>query len=99
MAVNPISINAAIGTHSISPISSGNDTAVDFKELLSQSMEKLNSIISDSNAAGEALATGNIDDIHNAMIAAEKADLALQFTIQMRNKIIDAYSEIMHMQI
>ncbi|AEE96049.1 flagellar hook-basal body complex protein FliE [Mahella australiensis] len=99
MPVNPISINAAIGTGNISPIGSAKAGEVDFKDLLSESMDKLNSIIQDSNAAGEALATGSIDDIHSAMIAAEKADLALQFTIQIRNKIIDAYNEIMHMQI
>lgn len=99
MPVNPISINAAIGTGNISSANSAKAGEVDFKDLLSESMDKLNSIIQDSNAAGEALATGSIDDIHSAMIAAEKADLALQFTIQIRNKIIDAYNEIMHMQI
>lgn len=99
MPINPISINAAIGTDKFSPINSAKPSEADFKDLLSESIDKLNSIIQDSNAAGEALATGSIDDIHSAMIAAEKADLTLQFTIQIRNKIIDAYNEIMHMQI
>jgi len=33
------------------------------------------------------------------MIAAQKADIAIQFTLQIRNKILDAYNEIMRMQI
>lgn len=99
MSINPISINTAIGAINTSSVNPDKAGQPDFKDLLSQSVDKLNSIVQDSNAAGEALATGSIDDIHNAMIAAEKADLAVQFTIQIRNKIIDAYNEIIHMQI
>ena len=41
-------------------------------------------------------AAGKTDKV---LIAVEKADIALQFTLQVRNKIIDAYNEIMRMQI
>ncbi|MDL2273082.1 flagellar hook-basal body complex protein FliE [Oscillospiraceae bacterium OttesenSCG-928-G22] len=40
---------------------------------------------------------GTLSDIHTATIAADKADLALRLTIEIRNKAIDAYSEIMRM--
>ena len=46
-----------------------------------------------------AFASGATDNIHQVLIAAEKADIALQFTLQVRNKILDAYNEIMRMQI
>ena len=42
---------------------------------------------------------GETDNIHNVMIAGSKANLALQMTIQVRNKVMDAYNEIMNMQI
>ncbi|MGB4266344.1 MAG: flagellar hook-basal body complex protein FliE, partial [Limnochordia bacterium] len=48
--------------------------------------------------AGLLLAKGEID-VHNAVIMAEKANLALQLTIAIRNKIIEAYQEIMRMQV
>ncbi len=38
-------------------------------------------------------------DLHTATIAAEKADLTLRLTIQVRNKIVDAYNEVMRMQV
>ena len=45
------------------------------------------------------MATGDIEDVHQAMVAMQKASLALQFTVQVRNKVIDAYTEIMHTQV
>ena len=53
----------------------------------------------DSAKMGELFAAGKIDDLHTLMIETEKADLALQFTLQVRNKLLDAYNEIMRMQI
>lgn len=45
------------------------------------------------------MATRDITNLHQPMIDMEKAELALQFTLQVRNKILDAYQEIMRMQI
>jgi flagellar hook-basal body complex protein FliE len=39
------------------------------------------------------------DNLHQVMIASEKADIALQFTVQIRNKILEAYQEIMRMNV
>ena len=47
----------------------------------------------------QELATGKTDDIASVMIATEKADIALRTMMQVRNKIIDAYQEIMRMQV
>jgi flagellar hook-basal body complex protein FliE len=47
----------------------------------------------------QQLATGKTDDIAGVMITAEKADIALRTMVQVRNKIIDAYQEIMRMQV
>ena len=44
------------------------------------------------------LATGEIEDISQVTIAAEKAAINLQLAIQVRNKALDAYQEIMRMQ-
>lgn len=45
------------------------------------------------------LSAGPMDNLDSIMIDMEKADIALQFTLQVRNKILDAYQEIMRMQI
>ncbi len=47
----------------------------------------------------EDFIVGKTDNIHEVMIAAEKANVALQFTVELRNKAIEAYKEIMRLQI
>ena len=44
-------------------------------------------------------AAGQLPDVHNVLIAAEKASLQLELTVQIRNKVIEAYQEIMRTQI
>ncbi len=70
-----------------------------FEQLLAQGLEKVNQLQKESDSSNILLASGQIDSIHRVMIDAEKANIALQFTVQIRNKIIDAYNEIMRMQI
>ena len=45
------------------------------------------------------LLTGDVEDLHQVMVAMEKASLSFQLTMQVRNKIVDAYQEVMRMQI
>ena len=45
------------------------------------------------------LAAGRIEDVSQVVIAAQKADIALQLTLQMRNRAMSAYQEIMRMQV
>ncbi|MGB3261796.1 flagellar hook-basal body complex protein FliE, partial [Paenisporosarcina sp.] len=45
------------------------------------------------------LVTGEVKDIHEVMIASQKASLSLQLTVQVRNKVVEAYQEVMRMQL
>lgn len=77
---------------------SGNSNT-SFVDYLNDAIKKVNDMILESDKAAEDFASGKTDNIHQVMIAMEKADIALQFTMQIRNKILDAYNEIMRMQI
>ncbi|MCL2083997.1 MAG: flagellar hook-basal body complex protein FliE [Oscillospiraceae bacterium] len=44
------------------------------------------------------LMAGTLDNLHTATIAAEKADIMLNLTVQVRNKLVESYQEIMRMQ-
>ena len=84
------------------PQSGGNNTKIrstDFSDLLNEALDKVNTLQKESTAATESFLSGETDNIHNVMIAGSKANLALQMTIQVRNKVMDAYNEIMNMQI
>jgi flagellar hook-basal body complex protein FliE len=54
---------------------------------------------SQANAASQAVATGQSTDLAGATVAVEKASIALQLVGAMRNKAIDAYQDIMRMQV
>ncbi len=51
-----------------------------------------------SNSAVSGMLTGQLD-VHDAMIALQRADLTLQFGVQVRNKLMNAYQEIMRMPV
>ncbi len=69
-----------------------------FGDMLRRSLAEANEAQQKSDQAAEALATGRSTDIHQAMIAMEKAEISLQLMMQVRNKIVAAYDEIRRMQ-
>ncbi len=70
-----------------------------FADTLKDAVESVNTLQKDSDVQMEKLATGKAQSIPDVMIAAEKADISLKLMLQVRNKIIDAYQEIMKMQV
>lgn len=70
-----------------------------FGEYLKEALGNVNKLQVEADEFKKLLATGQIDNIHQVTIATEKADIALQMTMAVRNKILDAYKEIMRMQI
>ncbi|MGI5998791.1 MAG: flagellar hook-basal body complex protein FliE [Lutispora sp.] len=79
--------------------SSDNKNNLSFSEMLKDSIQKVNQLQLESQNLNNQLVAGNIDNVHQVVIASQKAELALQFTLQVRNKILDAYNEIMRMSI
>jgi len=71
----------------------------DFKQFLLNSLEQVNQMQAESEAAQEALATGKTDDISQVMSAVEKADIAFNTLMAVRNKLVEAYQEVLRMQI
>ena len=70
-----------------------------FADTLNDAIHKVNKLQKVSDQKMQDLATGKTDNIPEVMIAAEKADIALKLMVQVRSKIIDAYQEIMKMQV
>jgi len=70
-----------------------------FKDILLESIDKLNTYENETKKMDQLLAVGEVDNLHEVMITSQKAEIALQFAIEIRNKVMDAYKEIMRMQI
>jgi flagellar hook-basal body complex protein FliE len=70
-----------------------------FADVLKSSLDEVNQLQHTADAAITALATGDSASLHDTMIAIEQADLSFRLMMQVRNKIVDAYQEIMRMQV
>ncbi|WP_432418819.1 flagellar hook-basal body complex protein FliE [Cytobacillus spongiae] len=70
-----------------------------FASVLKQSIEKVNEAQIQSDAMTEKLARGENVDLHQVMITSQKASITLQTTLEVRNKVVEAYQEIMRMQV
>ncbi|MES3039362.1 MAG: flagellar hook-basal body complex protein FliE [Bdellovibrionota bacterium] len=82
-----------------SPSSSTSSTEKTFAQTLKDAVSEVNSLQKAQDKGMQDLATGRTDNVADVMIAAEKADIALRVMVQVRNKVIDAYSEMMRMQV
>jgi len=69
----------------------------DFKDVLSQSVRDVNQQLVQGDQSTQEMVLGK-KDVHQTMIALEQANLSLRLLIQVRNKIISAYEQIMQMQ-
>ncbi|MBP2628610.1 MAG: Flagellar hook-basal body complex protein fliE [Firmicutes bacterium] len=79
-----------------SPVEGGSKN---FGEFLTEALGEVNKLQNDSAQTSFDLAAGKLQDVSQVTIAAEKATIAMQLTMQVRNKMIDAYQEIMRMQV
>lgn len=95
--INPLSLNVTNNTLQ-KPISPG-EVQQKFSDALKGAIENLNKIQNESDMKTEALAKGEINDLHDVMITAQKSSIMLETTVQIQKKAIDAYNEIMRMQI
>ena len=73
--------------------------SMSFGDVINDAISKVNNLQIESSKKTEDFITGVSDDIHSVIIAGSKADLSLQMTLQVRNKVMEAYKEIMNMQI
>ena len=68
-----------------------------FGDVLTQAIERADNTVVNANNAVHDLATGKAVSSHEVMIQLEEANLALQWTIQLRNRALEAYQEIIRM--
>ena len=70
-----------------------------FGEMLTDALKKTNELQLESDKLNAALAAGRVEDISQVVVAGQKADIAIQLTLQLRNRAVSAYQEIMRMQV
>ena len=98
----PIQLSTLLPTTTSSSVtggSSASDVQKSFSKELSDAFNQINSTQQNANNLEEQMVNGNVDNLHNVMIAAEKSEIMLQLAVQVRDKVINAYQEVMRMQV
>jgi flagellar hook-basal body complex protein FliE len=70
----------------------------EFQSVLEGTIQKLESVNNEATDAVQKFLTGENEELHTTVLAAQKAEIAFDLGLQVRNKVVSAYQEIMRMQ-
>lgn len=100
MSINNIDMNSSIGSNkATSVLARTAEPAVKFQDVLSSFMSDAEQTQAVTAEQTNQLLTGEVNNLHEITIANTEAELTLNLAIQVRNKVIDAYNEVMRMQV
>ncbi|GAB6875783.1 flagellar hook-basal body complex protein FliE [Thermaerobacter litoralis] len=77
----------------------GGGVGATFLQELARALERLEGVAGQADAMAQRLVTGQVEDLSQVMVASEKARLAIELAVQLRNKALEAYQEIMRMPV
>jgi len=91
-----------VGSGEIQPLGTAEEPAgPSFKAMLTESIGKVNDLMNESDHAIDDLASGKAgntsNNVHHAMIGLQKADISFRMLLEARNKVMNAYNEVMRM--
>ncbi|MFH1759833.1 MAG: flagellar hook-basal body complex protein FliE [bacterium] len=87
------------GNKNVHKIKSNDSRVPSFSDTLNKFVKDVNSMQNYADRSIEKMVAGEITDVHQVMIAVEEANTAFSLMMEMRNKMQDAYQEILRMQI
>lgn len=99
MINNNLTINKIADALNIAKDNKVDKKETTFGDVLDNAIKEVNQYQKDSSAMKDKLILGELDNLHDPMIASEKANVTLQFSLKVYGKVMDAYKEIMRMQV
>jgi flagellar hook-basal body complex protein FliE len=95
---DPVSaISAISGLEPLRPLTQAGKPG-EFQSVLEGTIQKLEATNNDATEAVQQFLTGENEELHTTVLAAQKAEIAFDLGLQVRNKVVSAYQEIMRMQ-
>lgn len=70
-----------------------------FSSVLANAVQEVDSTMKAADAAKTKLLTGETGNVHQAMIAVQESSVAFSLMVEVRNKLVDSYQELMRMQV
>ncbi len=97
--INTITPTGPETVQGVSSAEGAQKAGADFSKFLSDALGQVDALQTKADTATLDLVTGQVQDLSEVMVALEKASLSMSLTIATRDKVIDAYNQIMRMQI
>ncbi|HUI55975.1 MAG TPA: flagellar hook-basal body complex protein FliE [Bryobacteraceae bacterium] len=97
----PISNITPIAMPQLAPLTSGAGAGQpgEFQKVLTSTIDTLETLNNDASNSVQKFLSGENEELHTTILATQKAQLAFELGLQVRNKVVDAYQEIMKMQL
>jgi len=92
-------VNKIDSSININNLQNKNKAGADFEKLLKKELEETNNLLENAKKAEIDIATGEVKDLAKASITIQKAELKMKMMLEVRNKAISAYKELLKTQI
>lgn len=84
---------------SVSAVAAGAMGTTSFSHMVSNGLQQVSTQIQTSQADLQSLATGNVENLHQVMLRLEESRMSFQLMLQVRNRLLESYQELMRMQV
>ena len=96
--MNPIANIQPLTLPHLAPATTPASQPGEFQKILTGAINQVESLNNNAADSVQKFLRGDDEDLHTTVLATQKAELAFQLGLQVRNKVVDAYQEIMKMQ-
>lgn len=96
-SISGLTAGAMVGT--VPSVTTGGGTHRSFDAWMTAQINNVNAQVRAADTQVQALAVGEVDNLHQVMQSLEKAKLSFELMVQVRNRVLEAYQDIMRMQI
>jgi len=91
--------SVARATESSGPKAAGEAARTDFASALSDGLKQVDASVRDSDKVVDDVIAGNVGDFHEVALRLKQSELSFRFAMEVRNKFVDAYREVMRMSV
>lgn len=99
MAIEPINNLLNQSPEKVVDQTNDKNFIADFGNMLQNELNKVNQQQFKADESVKGLFTGEVKDLHQVLIAMEEAGLSMQYTLEVRNRLLEAFQEVMRMQV
>lgn len=97
--IAPVAAATSLSLPQLQPMNEGPQGAGSFGAMVTQGLQQVNEQLLATQGDLQALAVGDVQNLHQVMVRMEESRIAFQLMMQVRNRLLEAYQDVMKMQI